>query len=35
MKNKRFVTYAKNEFSNDKNDKNAVKLYHKVRDHCN
>ena len=25
---------CKNEFNTDKNDKNAVKLYHKVRDHC-
>ena len=25
---------CKKEFSTDKNDKNAFKLYHKVRDHC-
>ena len=25
---------CKNEFNTDKNDKNAVKLYHKVRGHC-
>ena len=25
---------CKKEFSTDKNDKNASKLYHKVRDHC-
>ena len=34
MKSKRFVTYAKKEFSTDKNNKNEFKLYHKVRDHC-
>ena len=25
---------CKKEFNTDKNDKNAFKLYHKVRDHC-
>ena len=25
---------CKKEFSTDENDKNAFKLYHKVRDHC-
>ena len=25
---------CKKEFRTDKNDKNAFKLYHKVRDHC-
>ena len=25
---------CKKEFSTDKNDKNAFKLYHKVKDHC-
>ena len=34
MKSKRFVTYAKKEFSTDKNNNNEFKLYHKVRDHC-
>ena len=34
MKSKRFVTYDKKQFSSDENDKNAFKLYHKVRDHC-
>ena len=34
MKSKTFVTHAKKIFSTDKNDKNAFKLYHKVRDHC-
>ena len=33
MKCKKFVTYAK-ENHVDKNDENAFKLYHKVRDHC-
>ena len=33
MKCKKFVTYAK-ENHVDKNDENAYKLYHKVRDHC-
>ena len=28
-----FAIYAK-KFNTDKNDKNAFKLYHKVRDHC-
>ena len=34
MKSKKFAAYAKKEFSTDENDKNAFKLYHKVRDHC-
>ena len=34
MKKKMFVTFAKKEFSTNKNDKNAFKLYHKVEDHC-
>ena len=33
MKCKKFVTYAK-ENHVDKNDENAFKLYHKVKDHC-
>ena len=33
MKSKRCYI-CKNEFSTDENDKNAFKLYHKVRDHC-
>ena len=33
MKSKKFVTYDKKQFSSDENDKNAFKLYHKVRDH--
>ena len=34
MRSKKFVTYAKKEFSTDKNDKNKFELYCKVRDHC-
>ena len=34
MKSKKFVTYAKKEFSTNENHKNAFKLYHKARDHC-
>ena len=34
MKTKRFVTYAKKNLVLKKNDKNAFKLYHKVRVHC-
>ena len=34
MKSKKFVIYVKKEFNTDKNDKNAFKLYHKIRDHC-
>ena len=33
MKCKKFVTYTKKIFSTDKNNKNAFKLCHKVRDH--
>ena len=33
MKSKEFATYVK-KIDTDKNDKNAFKLYHKVRDHC-
>ena len=33
IKSKKFVIYKK-DFNTDKNDKNAFKLYHKVRDHC-
>ena len=32
IKSKKFVIYKK-DFNTDKNDKNAFKLYHKVRDH--
>ena len=34
MKSKKFVAYAKKEFSTDENDKNTFKMYHKVRYHC-
>ena len=34
MKSKKFPTFLKKEFNTDENDKNAFKLYHKVRDHC-
>ena len=34
MKSKKFVTYAKKEFSTDENDKNEFKLYRNIRDHC-
>ena len=34
MKSKRFVTYAKKNLVLMKKEKNAFKLYHKVRDHC-
>ena len=34
MKSKKFVTFVKKKICTDKNDKNAFKLYHKVRDHC-
>ena len=35
MKCKKFVTYAKKKKINtDKNDENAFKLYHKIRNHC-
>ena len=33
MKSKTFATCVKKEFHTDTNDKNAFKLYHKVRDH--
>ena len=33
MKSKKFVTYPKKNFSTAENDKNAFKLYHKVRNH--
>ena len=33
MKSNKFVTYVK-KCSTDESDKNAFKLYHKVRDHC-
>ena len=32
--NQKVCRICKREFSTDKNDKNAFKLYHKVRDHC-
>ena len=34
MKSKKFATYVKKKINTDENDKNAFKLYHKVRDHC-
>ena len=34
MKSKKFPTFLKKEFNTDENDKNAFKLYHKVRDRC-
>ena len=34
VKSKKFVTFAKKEFSTDENDKYTFKLYRKVRDHC-
>ena len=34
MKIKKFVTYEKKNVSTDENDKNAFKLYGKVRGHC-
>ena len=33
IKRKKFFTYVKKIGTNE-NDKNAFKLYHKVRDHC-
>ena len=33
LKSKKFYI-CKKEFNADENDKNAFKLYHKVRDHC-
>ena len=33
-KNQKVWYIRKKEFNTDKNDKNAFKLYHKVRDHC-
>ena len=33
IKSKKFVIDAKKEFDTDINDKNAFKLFHKVRDH--
>ena len=32
--NQKVCYLCKKEFSTDENDKNAFKLYHKVRDHC-
>ena len=34
MKSKKVVIYVKKNINTDKNDKNAFKLYHKIRDHC-
>ena len=34
MKRKKNCYICKKEFNNDENDKNAFKLYHKVRGHC-
>ena len=33
-KKQKLCLICKKEFNTDKNDKNAFKLYHKVRDHC-
>ena len=33
-KNQKVCYICKKEYSTDKNDKNAFKLYHKVRDYC-
>ena len=34
MQSKKVCYIFKKEFSTDENDKNAFKLHHKVRDHC-
>ena len=34
MKRKKWYHICKKESTTDKNDENAFKLYHKVRDHC-
>ena len=33
-KKQKLFFICKKEFNTDKNDKNAIKLYHNVRDHC-
>ena len=34
MKSKKYATYVKKKFCDDKNRKSEYDLYHKVRDHC-